>query len=56
MANPNIIIKCNQWFNILRDLGETHPENLHLFYGFKVGSIGKEEIIYGERGTNSSTD
>ena len=56
MANPNIVIKCNEWFHILKDIGETHPQNLHLFYGFEVGKVGSEKIIYGKGSRDSSTD
>lgn len=50
MAEKNITIKIklNKWFFILRDMAETHPENLDLFKGFVIGNAGTHLIRYGE--------
>lgn len=34
----------------------THPENMKLFEGFEVGTVGSEDIIYGKRITDSEAD
>ena len=34
MAKAIIEIEITEWFYILRDMNETHPENVHLFDKF----------------------